>query len=267
MDEYESVIQWYPGHMATAMRKLDENMKLIDVVIEVIDARIGSSGSNAALVGLVGRRQRLVVMSRDDLADPNVTKAWLNWFAAKNIQAAAVNAKNQGSFTNLVFYLTKLATAAKSHTARAMVVGIPNAGKSKVINGLLRREAARVEDRAGVTRAPQWFRVGPSLELVDTPGILVPKIETTDAQWMLAMCGAIPRERFDPEEVVARFVEWTQAKKTLPQRKMIPDLEAFATARHMRRQGGELDLHNAALAYIKDLNQGKFGRISFEDAP
>lgn len=266
MDEYESVIQWYPGHMAAAMRKLDERMKLIDVVIEVVDARIGSSGSNAALIGLVGRRQRLVVMTRDDLADPATTKLWLNWFAAKNIQAAAVNANNQGSFTNLTFYLSQVAAAAKSHTARAMVVGIPNAGKSKVINGLLRREAARVEDRAGVTRAPQWFRVGPSLELMDTPGILVPKIETTQAQWMLAICGALPRERFDPEEVVARFVEWARGKKTIPQRK-IPDLETFATARHMLRQGGELDLHNAAHAYIKDLNQGKFGRISLEEAP
>ena len=144
---------------------------------------------------------------------------------------------------------------------RAMVVGIPNTGKSSIINGLLRRTAAKTEDKAGVTRSLQWFRVRPKLEVMDTPGILVPKIATPQAQWQLALTGALPRERFDPEEIVERFARWAHAERP---KLNVPDLDTFARARGFARRGGELDLHNAAGAYLKDFNEGKFGRITFE---
>ena len=146
---------------------------------------------------------------------------------------------------------------------RAMVVGIPNTGKSSIINGLLRRTAAKTEDKAGVTRSLQWFRVQPKLEVMDTPGILVPKIATPEAQWQLALTGALPRERFDAEDVVEHFVAW--AREHRPQAD-VPDLETFARGRGFARRGGEVDLHNAAGAYLKDFNDGKFGRITFERA-
>jgi ribosome biogenesis GTPase A len=147
---------------------------------------------------------------------------------------------------------------------RAMVVGIPNSGKSSVINGLVGRSVARTEDRAGVTRQLQWFKVGGGLELMDTPGILVPRIPTADAQWKLALVAAVPRDHYDPEDVVARFHRWLTEKTG--GRTKVPDLSAFAQMRGFVRHGGESDYHNAAQSYVKDFNDGKFGRITLESA-
>ncbi|MBV8602981.1 MAG: ribosome biogenesis GTPase YlqF [Candidatus Eremiobacteraeota bacterium] len=265
MYDRETVIQWYPGHMAAAIRQLEQRIRLIDVFVEVVDGRIPIAGANPNLAELIGRKPRLLVLSREDLADPETTKQWLDYYAGRSAKAVAVNARNAASYAQASFFLTQLTGSARTRgTARAMVVGIPNAGKSQVINGLLRRDVARVEDKAGVTRAPQWFRVGPNLEMMDTPGILVPKIESLVAQWMLAMCGAIPRDKFNPENVVHSFVDWSRENL---KRRPPPDLEAFATARRMLRTGGELELHNAALAYVKDFNDGKFGRVTLESPP
>ncbi|MBV9271706.1 MAG: 50S ribosome-binding GTPase, partial [Candidatus Eremiobacteraeota bacterium] len=128
---------------------------------------------------------------------------------------------------------------------------------------LLGRAAARTEDRAGVTRQLQWFRVQPNLELMDTPGILVPKIESKEAQWKLALVGAVPRERYDPEDISVRFHRWL-AERTGGRTK-VPDLELFAKTRGFMRKGGEVDYHNAAQSYVKDFNDGKFGRITLEE--
>jgi ribosome biogenesis GTPase A len=157
-------------------------------------------------------------------------------------------------------------TRALAHTsktiARAMVVGLPNSGKSSIINGLLRRTAAKTEDRAGVTRQLRWFRVSGRLELMDTPGILVPKIPNPQAQWKLALIGAVPRDRYDPEEVAVRFHRWLMAKTN--EKSAVPDLEAFASSRGFVRRGGEVDYHNAARSYISAFNEGIFGRLSLE---
>jgi ribosome biogenesis GTPase A len=145
-------------------------------------------------------------------------------------------------------------------TARALIVGIPNAGKSSIINGLLKRSAAKTENRAGVTRQLQWFRLKPNIELMDTPGILVPKIATKSAQWKLAITGAVPRTHYEPEEVANAFHKWAVAHNP---NTSAPDLETFASTRFARR-GGEVDYHNAAQSYIRALNEGTFGRFSFE---
>jgi ribosome biogenesis GTPase A len=260
----ETVIQWYPGHMAAAMREMERRSSLIDIFIEVIDARIAVAGSNSDLSQIVGRKPRLIVLTRDDLADPQITKAWLEYYPKQRFRAVSVNAREPASYTQASFILTQMLSSARvKGVARTMVIGIPNSGKSRVINGLLRRDVARVEDKAGVTRAPQWFRVGPNVEMMDTPGILVPKIDSMQAQWMLAMCGAIPRDKFSPENVVHSFVDWMTNNRS----RQVPDLESFANVRRMLRTGGELELHNAALAYIKDFNEGKFGRTSFDVPP
>lgn len=261
MIDKERVIQWYPGHMAAAMREMERRASLIDIFVEVIDARIIRAGANPELAQIVGRKPRLTVFTRDDLADATITKSWLDWFGSRHSRAVAVNARDPNSYAQATFYLTQLLGSARTRgVARAMVVGIPNSGKSRVVNGLLRRTVAKVEDKAGVTRAPQWFRVGPNLEMMDTPGILVPKVESMVAQWMLAICGAIPNDKFSPENVVHSFVDWMHNNRG----RTVPDLEGFATIRRMLRTGGELELHNAALAYIKDFNEGKFGRVSFD---
>ena len=262
--EFERVIQWYPGHMASAMRRIGEYMKLIDIVIEVIDARVPQSGTNPMLDIVAAKRPRLLVLSREDLADPVQTAAWIRYFEAAHQRVVAVNGLEQSSVGKANVYLEQVAGTSRA-IQRVMVAGLPNSGKSTIINGLLHRSAARTEDRAGVTRALQWFRVGTNLELMDTPGVLVPKISTAQAQWKLALVGAVPRERYDPEDVATRFHRWLL--ETTKGRTNVPDLETFSRTRGSRRKGGEIDYHNAAQSYIKDFNQGKFGRITLEPAP
>ncbi|HEX3551568.1 MAG TPA: ribosome biogenesis GTPase YlqF [Candidatus Elarobacter sp.] len=255
----QAAINWYPGHMAVAMRQLGERLRIVDVVVEVLDARLPRSSANPALDRLAAHKPRVVVLGREDLADPHATREWLAWYERSGRTAVAVNAKEQGAVKRVAAALGALAGG--SGTTRAMVVGIPNTGKSSIINGLLRRTAARTEDKAGVTRSLQWFRVQPKLEVMDTPGILVPKIATPEAQWQLALTGALPRERYEPEEVIGAFVAWARAHRPAAG---VPDLESFASARGFARRGGEADLHNAAGAFLREFNDARFGRFTFE---
>ena len=258
----EAQIQWYPGHMAKSMRKLGERLRIVDVVLEVLDARVPASSANPHLDKLTGKKPRLVILGREDLADPAITREWIAWYEAQGKNVVAVNGKDQQIVRRVEALLDRLTP--ETGSARAIVVGIPNTGKSSIINGLLRRNAARTEDKAGVTRSLQWFRVRPKLELMDTPGILVPKIASLEAQWQLALTGALPRERFNGEEIVAQFVEWMRVNRP---GQSVPDLETFARKRGFVRRGDELDVHNAAGAYLKDYGDAKMGRITFERPP
>jgi ribosome biogenesis GTPase A len=246
--------------MARAMRRIGEYLSLIDIVVEAVDARVPRSGRNPVLDLVAARRERLLVLDREDLADPHATKAWIAAFAAGGLEAIAVDGRSQRSVTRVGTAMKRLA-AKRAGVSRVMVVGIPNSGKSSIINGLLRRAAAKTEDRAGVTRQLQWFRLPPNVELMDTPGILVPKIAGTQAQWKLAVCGAVPRQRYDPEAVARAFEAWVRAHRP---RSATPDLETFATARGFRLRGGEIDLHTAAQSYVRAIGDGEFGRFTFE---
>jgi ribosome biogenesis GTPase A len=258
----EATIQWFPGHMAKAMRRIGEDMAAIDLVVEVADARTPLAGTNPVLAKLAGRRPRLLVLSRAQLAEPAATEAWLAYYAALGRTALAVDAKSRPGAAHVRGALETLGRGRRS--ARVIVIGIPNAGKSTVINAIVGRTVARAEDRAGVTRARQWFRVGDGLEIMDTAGILVPKIDSAESQWKLALVGAVPRARFEPEDVVARFHRWLVARDPAT---TIPDLETFAQSRGFVGRGTILNTHNAALAYIKDWGEGKFGRMTLETVP
>ncbi len=258
--DLDKVIQWYTGHMVRAMRRIAEYLYLIDIVVEAIDARAPRSDTNPMLDTLVGSRRRLTVLSRNDLAHAATTKAWVAHFTKLGRQTLAVEARQQQSVSRILHAITALASGNKG-MSRVIVLGVPNSGKSSIINGLLRRAAAKTEDRAGVTRQLQWFRLAPAIELMDTPGILVPKIPTPESQWKLAMIGAVPRERFDPAEVCIHFHRWLTIQSK--GKSSVPDLEAFA-ARGFTRRGGEIDYHNAAQSYIRAFNEGTFGRISLE---
>lgn len=258
----EATIQWYPGHMARAIRRLADDIRAIDIVVEVCDARVPLSGTNPALGMLAGKRPRLLVLSRAQLADPAVSAAWLASFAAAGRPALAVDAKDRAGAAHVREAVETLANGRR--TARVIVLGIPNAGKSTAINAIVGRNVARVEDRAGVTRARQWFRAGANLEIMDTAGILVPKIDTPDAQWKLALVGAVPRARYDAEEVVARLHRWLVARDPGT---TVPALETFAKSRGFVRRGTIADTHNAAWAYIKDWSDGKFGVMTLESPP
>jgi ribosome biogenesis GTPase A len=260
MNKLEKVVQWYPGHMVRAMRRIGDYLKLIDIVVEVVDARVARSGRNPLLDRLIGERARLLVLGREDLADPAITKAWLATFDAAGRRALAADGRAARSVSRIAHAMAELAGNARG-MSRAIIVGLPNSGKSSIINALLRRTAAKTEDRAGVTRQLQWFRLAPNIELMDTPGILVPKIADADAQWKLALTGAVPRAHYDPEEIVERFTRWNAHRDP---ESTIPDLQAYAAARGFMRKGGEADLHNAARSYVSTFNDGVFGRISLE---
>jgi ribosome biogenesis GTPase A len=258
--EAERLFSWYPGHMARAMRRIGDHLASIDIVIEAVDARIVRSGRNPALATLIGRRPRIVVLDRDDLAEPAVTQAWIAAVQPDVLAAIAVDGRKARSVARVGKAMRQVAKR-RSTVSRAIVVGIPNSGKSSIINALLRRTAAKTENRAGVTRALQWFRLAPGVELMDTPGILVPKITSYDAQWKLAVCGAVPRERYDPEEVVRAFGRWLSKRHA---RTEVPDLDTFAASRGFKRRRAQIDYHNAAQSYLRALSAGEFGRFSFE---
>ncbi|GAC1399041.1 MAG: ribosome biogenesis GTPase YlqF [Vulcanimicrobiaceae bacterium] len=257
----EATIQWYPGHMAKAMRRLSEDIHLIDLVVEVADSRVPEAGTNPVLAKIVGNRPRMLVLSREHVADPALTAAWLAGLAARGRTAIAVDAKDRTGVLRLRAAFAALGQGRKS--ARAIVLGIPNAGKSTIINAIVGRNVARAEDRAGVTRSRQWFRVG-TVEMMDTAGILVPRIDTPDSQWKLAMIGAVPRARFDAEDIVTRFHRWAVANDP---ETTIPSLETFAQSRGFMSRGTIVNTHNAAWSYMKDWSDGKFGRMTLEAPP
>ena len=258
--DLERAVQWYPGHMVRAMRDIGERLKLIDLVIEVTDARVARSGRNPLLDRLIGTRKRLLVLNRDDLADPQITKRWIEHYRSLDLPCTAADGRAQPSVRRAAAMVAELAADMRG-TVRTIVLGLPNSGKSSIINGLLRRAAAKTEDRAGVTRQLQWFRMNGKVEIMDSPGILVPKIPDAQAQWKLALATAVPRERYDPQEVATRFYEWAQERGD----ERVPSLEAFGRARGFMRRGGEIDLHNASQSYISAFNEGNFGRISLEE--
>lgn len=259
----EVTLSWYPGHMAKAARRMREYLQTVDIVVEVVDARIARSGRAPFLEELAARRDRLVTLDRADLADPATTKRWLQHFSSDGSSALAVDARARGSVARISHAMARASAGRRAGTgvSRAMIVGVPNSGKSTIVNSMLGRAAAKTEDRAGVTRQTQWFRVAPGVELMDTPGVLAPKITDPGAQWKLAICGALPRDRYDPQEVALAFHDWLLARSP---RTKVPDLHAFAERRGFVRRRGEIDYHNAAQSYIRAFNEGVFGRISFE---
>ena len=252
--------QWYPGHMARTRRQIRESLSLIDILIEVVDARIAQSGRYPMLDEMVQGKKRFIALTRDDLANPATTNAFLRRFSERGQVAVALDARAPRAVAALARDVAKDAAGRKG-IARSMIVGAPNSGKSSIVNALLRRAKAKTENRAGVTRGMQWFRLAPAVELLDTPGVLRPKIGTPAACWKLAMCGALPHNRFDPREVAEAFHRWLLLHDG---NRDVPDLATFAVQRGFLGKGAQPDLTNAARAYIRVFNEGAFGRISLE---
>ena len=277
-------IQWFPGHMTKAQRMMEDQMKQVDAVCEILDARIPLASRNPDVDRLAGDKPRIVVLNRIDLADPAVTARWRVWFQARKIAVLETDSrtgKGVKGFSGAVRSVLKdvmEAYAAKGQVGRpmrVMVVGIPNVGKSTFINQVARRKAAAAGDRPGVTRGKQWIAVDKGLDLLDTPGILWPRIDSQEVGELLAITGAIKAEVLDRETLAANFLLRLSrvAPDAVEQRyKFRPDpalggyalLELAAKKRGFLISGGEYDTERMAAVLLDEYRSGKLGRLSLE---
>lgn len=278
-------IQWYPGHMTKTRRRMEEDVKLVDLVAEVVDARIPVSSRNPDIDAMVGNRSRLIIFNRADQADPAVTARWLAWFRSKGfgvLETDAKSGKGVGQFSSAARAILKEKMAAwkakgqVGRPIRAMVVGVPNVGKSTFINKVARRKSAKASDRPGVTRGKQWVSVDSGLELLDTPGILWPKFEDETTGLHLAFTGAIKDEVTDMEGLACDLLELLRDRypKTIEERYRLTDtagkqgwelLEQGARKRGMLISGGEADTERMAHILLDEFRSGKLGRFTLED--
>lgn len=277
-------IQWYPGHMAKAKRLLTDQLKRVDVVVELCDARLPFSSRNPDLRALTRGKKRLLALNKADLADEAETKRWLDYFRAQGVEAFAFNAargKAQDA-TRRIERITADAVARQAargvrKTVRAMVVGVPNVGKSTFINRLNGAAVTVTGDRPGVTRANRWVRVAPYLELLDTPGMLWPRLDDAQAAQRLAWLGTIRDEILDSEALAISLLEALLAicPQAVAQRFKVQDtslrsmalLEAVARGRGFLMAGGVCNVERAAAIVLDEFRAGKLGRITLESPP
>ena len=275
-------INWYPGHMAKTRRMLVDNLKMIDVVVEVIDARAPLASRNPDFDDLFSGKARVVLLNKSDLADGNSTKRWISYYNRHGIEASGVSATG-GSAKKIVTALIEKAAKPRvdamkakgvNKVVRCMIVGIPNVGKSTLINRMAGESRAEVGDRPGVTRGKQWVRISPYLELMDTPGMLWPKLEDQELAKHLAFLGSIKDEIMDSEELATDLLALLQGAvpALLTERfgKLAADtpkeelLEAICRSRGFLLRGGELDEERASHVALDEFRAGKIARVTLE---
>ncbi|NWL88941.1 MULTISPECIES: ribosome biogenesis GTPase YlqF [unclassified Paenibacillus] len=282
-------IQWFPGHMTKARRQIQEKLKLIDVVIELLDARLPMSSRNPMIDEILQGKPRLIVLNKADLADPGVTKQWLEVFKQEGHLAVAVDAYSGQGIKEIPVLAKELlkeklekqrAKGMNPRAVRALIVGIPNVGKSTLINRLAGRNIAATGDRPGVTKGQQWIKVGTDMELLDTPGILWPKFEDQNVGYRLAVTGAIREEILNVEDIAFFGVKYLVKYywgpfssrfelKEQPENPDNPDeivavMEAVGRKRGCIVSGGRVDLEKASGILLRELRAGKLGRYSME---
>lgn len=272
-------IQWFPGHMTSARKKAAETMEFTDVVIEVLDARIPAASHNPVIdeMRLFRQRPNLKVLNKADLADANVTQQWLNYFNAQpNTKAVALSCKKPGDAKKIPGLCKKLAPhrGTPIKPLRMMIMGIPNVGKSTLMNALLNRKAAKVGDEPAVTKSQQRFELNSSMQITDTPGMMWPKIEHDNDGFMLAACHAIGRNAVIDEDIATfladnlllQYSAQIDARYKLNTQDMdgVDLLEAIAHKRGYKRKDGLLDLERTAMVFLTDFRHGSIGRISLE---
>ncbi len=277
-------VQWYPGHMAKTKRIMAQNLKLVDAVCELRDARIPYSSRNPDLDEICGQKPRMILLNRSDLADPAQTRAWKALLRSKGYVVVETDCKNRRGVSDVVTAvrvllkdkLERYASKGQSgRTLRIMVVGIPNVGKSTFINQISGRRGAKAENRPGVTRGTQWITVDRGLELLDTPGILWPKFDDPGVGLRLAYTGAVKDSILDTETLAAGLMEllWARYPELLIHRyklESFPDadgltlLHCAAKNRGFLAAGGEADTQRAAQTVLEEFRSGRLGRITLE---
>ena len=280
-------LQWFPGHMKKAQRLIEENLKLVDIIIELLDARIPYSSANPMLAEIIKDKPRLVALNKSDLADPAMTKAWLAYFRGQGMAAVSIDSLNGKGMKQLVKLAEDLARpkteklvakGGKARAARCMILGIPNVGKSSLINRLAGSVKAKAADKPGVTRAKQWIKLGSNLDLLDMPGILWPKFEDMTVGLKLAFTGAINDDIYDREKVTAllleslrrdhpeRLTERFKFKGELPETGL-ELLDAVGRKRGCLVKGGVVDLEKAVNIVLTEFRSGKLGPVTLDAVP
>ena len=277
--------QWYPGHMTKARRMMQENIKLIDLVIELVDARITVSSRNPDIDELGKNKARLILLNKSDLADERYNEQWSAYFQKKGFYVVKVNAKSGAGLKSIQGVIQEACKAKierdrrrgiKNRPIRAMVVGIPNVGKSTFINSYAGKACAKTGNKPGVTKGKQWIRLNKTLELLDTPGILWPKFEDQEVGKRLAFIGSIKDEILNLEELSLELLDYirTNYPGLLNTRYGIEEegtpvslLEAVADKRKCLIRGQEIDYAKAAGIVMEEFRNGKIGRITLEFPP
>ena len=275
-------INWYPGHMTSARRKMQEDIKLCDVVIEILDARIPRSSKNPDLDNLIGQKKRIFVFNKADLADAETTKLWSKYYEEQGIRVVTMDSrvrKQTLSCTNVIREVCKeklerdKRRGIANRPIKAMVAGIPNVGKSTFINSYVGKATAKTGNKPGVTRGNQWIRISKDINLLDTPGILWPKFEDKTIGVNLALIGSVNDNILNMNELTLILIDYLKYNycNTIKNRYMIEEsgdnhdiLSDMAIARKCLSKGGEPDIERAALLLLDDFRSGRLGRISLE---
>ena len=284
MPENTYNVQWFPGHMAKTRRKMAENLKLVDGVVELVDARIPVSSRNPDLHDILERKPRLILFNKSDTADEGQNKLWIQQYRKDGLIALPVDCRSGRGLTALVPSIRELLKeridrweqkGMSGHGIRLMIVGVPNVGKSSFINRMAKGAKAKVADRPGVTRGNQWFTIGKGLELLDTPGVLWPKFDDPLVGERLAFTGAVKDEILDVETLAARLLEtlrgryggYITKRYGLEQPESLKGHEMLARIgkkRGMLISGGEIDTQRAAVMVLDEFRSGALGRITLE---
>ena len=283
MEREKMNIQWYPGHMTKTRRQIEADLKQVDAVCEIVDARIPMSSRNPDIDAICGSKPRIIVLNRMDLADPNATKKWSAYFKSKGMAVIATDCKTRKGIADFtpaarIACAEKLERDAKrgmNRPLRVMVVGIPNVGKSTLINQISGRKGAKAENRPGVTRGKQWVTVDSGLLLLDTPGILWPKFEDPEVGMMLAYTGAVKEGVIDVEELSCRLMELLNKyyPQTLLERYKVeapegtPGWELVEMAGRKRGylvSGGEVNTERMSKVLLDEFRGGKLGKFTLE---
>lgn len=273
-----ATIQWFPGHMSKARRQVQENLKFVDFVMVLVDARLPLSSQNPMLTKIVGDKPKLMILNKVDLADPVATKEWQDYFESQGIKTLAINSKEQST-------VKKVTDAAKSlmadkiarqkergiqiETLRTMIIGIPNAGKSTLMNRLAGKKIAVVGNKPGVTKGQQWLKTNKDLEILDTPGILWPKFEDEEVALKLALTGAIKDQLLPMDEVTIFGLNYFKEHypAVLQERFKQMDLEQEAPEIIMemtQKLGFREDYDRFYSLFVKDVRDGRLGRYTLD---
>ncbi|NMB44278.1 MAG: ribosome biogenesis GTPase YlqF [Clostridiales bacterium] len=278
------LFQWYPGHMTKTKRMMQENIKLIDVVIELVDARVPLSSKNPDIDQIAGNKPRIILINKYDLADPNYTKLWEAYYRSKGFHTCLLNSKQTKEVEkvkNLIFEVCKERIERNRRRGminkpiRAMIVGIPNVGKSTFINSIAKKASAKTGNRPGVTKGKQWIRINKDIELLDTPGILWPKFEDQQVALNLAFIGAIKDDILDIITLSYKFIEHMETVSPLAIKNRykieveksdtsVTIFEKIARKRGFIISGGEIDELRTAQILFDEFRGGKLGYISVE---